>query len=180
MDTWAPIVISIAALVFTITSFWWMNWRIGKLNVSAPFTYAASTQADKLILLFPLVFHNSGPVPYVVRDLRVRFRDEAPSVPLDFQRIRSGVSPSHATLVDLSSAFPVPGNQVVRLFCEFQRIPQGREMTVGAHPLLLEGITDKSDEWQELVAFDVHVSQAAKHTMSSAFVAFMNRRESAT
>jgi hypothetical protein len=157
---WAPILIAVAALGFTVLSFWWMNWRVGRLLVTAPRTYAGTTQQDKLILLFPFVFYNTGPVPHVVRDLRVRFRDEPNGVPLSFQRVRSGVSPSHSSLVDLSAAFPVPGNEVVRMFCEFERSPVSRAMDVGSHPLILEVLTDRSNSWQTLLAFDLNVNGA--------------------
>jgi hypothetical protein len=68
-----------------------------------PASYAATTQNGKLILLFPFVFYNAGPVPYVVRDLRLRFRDEPDGPPLSFQRVRSGISPSHSNLKELSA-----------------------------------------------------------------------------
>jgi hypothetical protein len=48
----------------------------------------------RLILLFPLVFHNTGARDYVVRDLRVRFGDESVGVPLDWERVRGGVDAS--------------------------------------------------------------------------------------
>lgn len=176
MTTWAPIVISLAALSFTIASFWWMTWRVGRLEVSPPTTYAGSTQQDKLILLFPLVVYNSGPVPYVVRDLRLRFKDEPPDgLPLNFERVRSGISPSHADLVDLSAAFPVPGNTALRLFCEFQRGPVGREMGVGRHALVIEALTDKWAGWQVLVEFDLHVDETAAAGLPTSFRTFRNR-----
>jgi hypothetical protein len=34
------VIISIAALAFTVFSFWWMNWRKGKLIVGPPRTFA--------------------------------------------------------------------------------------------------------------------------------------------
>jgi hypothetical protein len=101
--------------------------RTGRLIVpGVPASYAATTQNGKLILLFPFVFYNAGPVPYVVRDLRLRFRDEPDGPPLSFQRVRSGISPSHSNLKELSAAFPVRGNEAVRMFCEFERTPVGR------------------------------------------------------
>jgi hypothetical protein len=124
--------VALAALGFTVGSFWWMNWRVGSLTVpGAPSSFAGTTQNGRLILLFPLVFYNSGPVPYVVRDLRLRFGDEPDGPPLSYHRVRSGISPSHSELEDLSAAFPVGGNEAVRMFCEFERTPIGREMSAG-------------------------------------------------
>lgn len=172
---WAPILVAVAALAFAIGSFWWMNGRTGRLTVTgAPASYAATTQSGRLILLFPFVFYNSGPVPYVVRNLRLRFRDEPNGIPLSFQRVRSGISPSHAKLEDLSAAFPVRGNEAVRMFCEFERSPVGRAMTAGLHPLLLEGLTDKGDDWRPLLAFDLNVNTNAEVTMPKNFISFSN------
>lgn len=176
MSQWAPILIAIAALAFTVFSFWWMHWRVGQLAVTDPSTYAATAQAGKLTLLFPLVFFNKGPVPHVVRNLRMRFADEPNDVPLDFQLIRGGVSPSHHPQpVDLAAPFPVPGNDVVRLFCEFVRKPGGRTMAAGAHPLVLEAITDKEPDWHTVLEFTLNVNDAAEEQMTRAFIAHMNR-----
>lgn len=173
---WAPILVALAALTFTIVSFWWMNGRTGRLTVPGPpVSYAATTQNGRLILLFPFVFYNSGPIPYVVRDLRLRFRDESDGMPVSFQRVRSGISPSHSKLVDLSAAFPVRGNQAVRVFCEFERTPIGRAMKAGRHPLLLEALTDKGDDWRQLLVFDLNVNTNAEVTMPTNFISFSNR-----
>jgi hypothetical protein len=173
---WASILIAVAALAFTMFTFWWMQWRVGHLIVPGPpSTYAAMANSDRLILLFPFVFFNTGPVPYVVRNLRLRFADEDDGTPLAFQRIRSGISPSHhPEPVDLAAAFPVPGNSTVRLFCEFSRKPAGRVITAGTHPLVLEALTDKRVGWERLLLFDLVVEQKAAEAMANSFIAFEN------
>jgi hypothetical protein len=172
---WAPTIIAVAALGFTIGSFWWLNARVGRLTVAGvPMSYAATTERDRLILLFPLVFNNTGPVPYVVRDLRLRFHDEPDGVPLAFERVRTGISPSHAELEDLGAAFPVRGREAVRMFCEFQRNPTGRSMTAGTHPLVLEALTDKDDDWHVLLEFTLHVDGHAAAVMPKQFISFRN------
>jgi hypothetical protein len=178
VQDWASIAVALAALGFTVGSFWWMNWRVGSLTVpGAPSSFAGTTQNGRLILLFPLVFYNSGPVPYVVRDLRLRFGDEPDGPPLSYHRVRSGISPSHSELEDLSAAFPVGGNEAVRMFCEFERTPIGREMTAGRHPLILEALTDKRSAWQSLLSFDLHLTLNAEVAMPSTFISFRNREE---
>jgi hypothetical protein len=136
---------------------------------------AATTEHGKLILVFPFVLYNSGPVPYVVRDLRLRFRDEPDGSPLSFERVRTGISPSHSNLEELSAAFPVRGNEAVRMVCEFQRTPIGRAMKAGRHLLLLEALTDKGDDWRQLLVFDLNVNTNAEVTMPTNFISFSNR-----
>ncbi len=143
--------------------------------MTTPGSYAATTQADKLILLLPLVLYNDGPVPYVVRDLRLRFADEPGGAPLYFQRTRSGVSPGHhPELLDLGAAFPVPGNGTVRLFCEFERRPSARQVDAKRHPLVLEALTNRDDSWRVLLRFDLDVDQEASAKIPGHFIAFRN------
>jgi hypothetical protein len=120
------------------------------------------------------VFFNSGPVPYVVRDLRLRFRDESDGDPLSFERVRTGMSPTHAELEGLAAAFPVRGHEAVRMFCEFQRAPVRRSM-VGRHPIALEALTDKNDDWRLLLVFDLNVDSDTEVKMRTNFVSFRNR-----
>jgi hypothetical protein len=52
------LVISIFALLFTIFSFWWMNWRKGKLIIGPPRSFALAAQGKEGLLLIriPLIF----------------------------------------------------------------------------------------------------------------------------
>jgi hypothetical protein len=176
MRPWVAILIALAALLFTIFSFWWMNWRVGSLQVTVPSTYGASSSSGRLTMLLPLVFFNTGPVPYVVRNLRLRFADEPNGVPLDFHLIRSGVSPSHhPEPVDLAAPFPVPGNETLRLFCEFIRKPGGRTVTAATYTLVLEGLTDKRGGWHPLLEFPLYVDARAERQIPGAFLAYENR-----
>lgn len=172
---WPPVIISTAALLFTVASFWWLHGRRGKLQVSAPQTYAAYAPADKMSLLFPFVFYNTGPLAYVVRDLRLRFTDEPDGRPMDWERTRTSILPEESSGKQLAAAFPVPGGAAVRVFCEFDRRPPGRVMDARAHPLLLEALTGTSDEWRSLAEFELHVSVKDAETMRASFIAFRNR-----
>jgi hypothetical protein len=68
-----PIAIGVLALLFTIFSFWWMNWRRGKLNVGSFRMFAAgkgvegSADSKNLVIVsLPLVLWNSGARPLLV------------------------------------------------------------------------------------------------------------------
>jgi hypothetical protein len=172
---WPPVIISAAALLFTVAGFWWLNWRRGKLQVAGPQTYAAHVGADKMTLLFPLVFYNTGPTAYVVRDLRLRFLDEPDGQPLDWERVRDGIQPSETPGLQLAAAFPVPGGAAIQMFCEFDRRPPGRTLDARGHQLLLEALTGTGDEWRALLKFTLHVSARDAETMRGSFIAFRNR-----
>ena len=58
----AALLISTFALFFTIFSFWWMNWRKGKIIVGPPRSFAATSKGenDQLVVQLPFVFYNEG------------------------------------------------------------------------------------------------------------------------
>ena len=73
---YSALIISTLALLFTIFSFWWMNWRTGILRVGTPRSYAAfGSVENKMVLEFPFVFFNDGPIPIIVQNLRLVFHD---------------------------------------------------------------------------------------------------------
>jgi hypothetical protein len=173
---WAPVTVAVCALLFTIGSFWWLYGRRGRLMVTAPQTYAAAWREDKLILLLPLVFYNTGARDYVVTDLRIRFGDEPVGIPLEWERVRSAMNPSGSPELELAAAFPVPGRSAVQLFAEFEREPGNRPIEAREHPLVLETLTDKDEYWHPLLRFDLQVSGRAAQTMQQGrFIAYRNR-----
>jgi hypothetical protein len=78
MEKWSPVLISCIALVFTIFSFWWMNWRPAKLQVGDLRHFAAgkataglSNSPNLLVVALPLILHNSGARPLVIESIRL-------------------------------------------------------------------------------------------------------------
>jgi hypothetical protein len=53
------IVIAVAALLFTVGSFWWLNRR-GRLVGAAPDAYAIANPPHDLLIRFPLAIFNTG------------------------------------------------------------------------------------------------------------------------
>jgi hypothetical protein len=51
--------VAIAALLFTVASFWLLHARRGRVEMKPPQTYAGLWETDRIILLFPLVFYNT-------------------------------------------------------------------------------------------------------------------------
>ncbi|MFF0366401.1 hypothetical protein [Micromonospora sp. NPDC005087] len=143
-------IIALAALAFTIGSFWWMNVRRGRLSTHPPHTFAAAVAPDKVLVNLPLVFHNDGAAPIVVQNLRLRLERPAgqtakrighnagrrwegePEVPeplpvtMWWRGTRPEVQPREGHR-PLPAAFPVPGRTAVATFMEFgrEREPEG-------------------------------------------------------
>jgi hypothetical protein len=70
----AAYLLSSLALLFTIFSFWWMNWRRGRLIVGNPHSFAAVSKGenDLVVVQLPLVFYNDGAAAHVVQSLRLQ------------------------------------------------------------------------------------------------------------
>ncbi len=67
-----PVAISVAALVFTLGSFWWMQVRRGRLRVETGHVFSGAIMSNKIVLDIPLVFHNPAPACLVVADIKLR------------------------------------------------------------------------------------------------------------
>jgi hypothetical protein len=65
----AALVISLLALLFTLSSFWWLNARRGAIQAATPQGYAF---VDGFRLRLPLALFNSGAVPLLITDLRIQ------------------------------------------------------------------------------------------------------------
>jgi len=101
----AALLISILALALSGFTFWWHNWRPGKLCLGTPHTYAGHTAADKLLLEFPFVFFNKGAKTVIVDNLRVRLAEQDDCA---VGRIRQDCA------LDNGLAFWVSGDQLLK------------------------------------------------------------------
>ncbi|MFS8104190.1 hypothetical protein LFM09_44475 [Lentzea alba] len=64
-------VISVAALIFTLASFWWIQVRRGRLRVETGPVFSGAITSNKIVLNVPLVFHNPAPASLVVADIKL-------------------------------------------------------------------------------------------------------------
>src|SRR5690242_10504368 len=65
--------VSAFALIFAVSSWWWVNRRQGHLRITTPRSYALGrTPANTIVLHLPLIFLNDGPLPIVVQNLQVK------------------------------------------------------------------------------------------------------------
>lgn len=191
------LVISVLALAFTITSFWWIQARRGRLVSFAPQSYAGALRS-KPVLNVPLVLHNTGAVPIVVRDFRLRL--DSPSAaasgsafPLHMSwSARQGqLEPKGAVggvtegTRSMPAPFPVGPRSAERTFIEFQSRQNPLDLRSG--PLTatvdvrVEGrgwwdrLHRKSDRegWSTLLTFTLH-TQLAGGDEGSAYISRTN------
>ncbi len=96
MPSNASLFVSILALVFTILSFWWMNWRPGSLSVGNLQGFIAGrgtilsasepNEPNFWVMGLPLILLNRGASPLVVESLRLVPSHGTPGELLLFER----------------------------------------------------------------------------------------------
>lgn len=112
------LVVALAALAFTIGSFWWLSARCGKLQiVGEPRSYSFAATGE-LILNLPLVFTNTRPGAAVAINLRLSL--DAPGFPsmVPFVATHKGVKPENESR-KMATSIVVQGRETRIVCCEF-------------------------------------------------------------
>jgi len=160
--------ISTLALLFTIFSFWWMNWRKGKIIVGPPRSFAATSKGedDLLIIQIPLVFYNDGAASQVIQNLRLTLVQNGN---------RSAILYFNNTVSDLVNTktrewarqFAVEGRKSYSSVFVFQRKPGNFIFHKGKCQAILEGKLNNNEKWEEMLTFDLQIQGKRVNTMNS-------------
>jgi hypothetical protein len=168
---WPSVAVASLALLFTVGSFWWLNARQGRLKSYEPQSFAACRTPDKLRLLFPLVFYNSGATPIVVQDMRLSFPEESRwKAPLPWTTTRSQLSPSSDGWT-FPAVFSIAGRAAQQMFIEFGGpfpivTPLARD-----YRIRIEVKVVHRKRWIQLVTFTL---RAAHVTEPERYIAYSN------
>jgi hypothetical protein len=153
--TYVAVGVAVAALLFTVGSFWWLYAREGSITATRPGAYAFVGQG-KLRLRFPFAFFNSGAKALIVVDLRLVL-DDVPGQPeLRWKTTRDRLRPEP----DDGFAFPVPfsvvGRSTREIIAEFG--PDGNldwsPPAGDGRRLRLQGQIHPESAWIDLAAFE--------------------------
>jgi len=164
----AALLISIFALFFTIFSFWWMNWRKGKIIVGPTRSFAATSKSedDLLIIQLPLVFYNDGAASQVIQNLRLTLVQNGN---------RSAILYFNNTVPDLVNTktrewarqFAVEGRKSYSSVFVFQWKPGNFIFHKGKCQAILEGKLNNDEKWKKMLTFDLQISAKSVNTMNS-------------
>ncbi|WP_262851583.1 hypothetical protein [Mumia quercus] len=150
----AAIVIAIAALTFTIASFWWLHARRGRLICTEPHRFTAMVNEAVARLRFPLVLENTGPRPVVIQDLQLSFpSDEQTVLPLPWMSVHSTLSADQADVVDHPVPIVVDGFSAQRIIVQFGAPLPGVVLVGRKVAVRIDAQMSLSDKWKELVSF---------------------------
>ena len=154
-----PITISTCALLFTVASFWWMNWRKGRLHVGPPRSFAAAGTKDKLIVKVPIVFFNDGAIPIIVQNMRLLLGEIANPTVMHF--VATADDLAGATNRQMAAQFPIGARQAVRVYCEFQK-QDAFCFLAQEYPFKLQVKTGESDRWRTALRSSLRVPRYNK------------------
>jgi hypothetical protein len=149
------LVVAICALIFTVISFWWLNARRGRLKSFEPHTFSATITPEMTRLRLPLVLHNTGAVPIVVQNLRIRFSTEPSPVgtSVPWVATRSQIKPDNEDGHAFPAVFSVAGRTAQQIFAEFGTPSLGFILETRDYPVQVEAKLGHIKDWQFLVGF---------------------------
>lgn len=168
-------IVATCALLFTVASFWWLHARRGCLESYQPHTFAAAITPQLVRLRLPLVLYNTGAVPIVVQDLRLRFSGELSSVqPLPWVTSRSQIKPASDEGHAFPAVFSVAGRSAHQIFAEFGAPSLGFTLQARDYPVQIEAKLGHKKEWQPILKFKF---QAGRIAEPSAYITYGNAPE---
>lgn len=166
----AALAISILALLFTLGSFWWLNARRGSLQAATPQSYAF---VDGFRLRLPLALFNSGAVPLLVTDLRIRIAEVGH---FPWQTTRATLRPSSDDEHAFGTPFSVHGRSTKELIAEFGENNKWLPEPGAAHRIHLEAKVHPSESWNEVLIFTWWAPPKAD--LMTRYIAHRNQPES--
>lgn len=167
MDTSALFVSSLA-LLFTDFSFWWMNWRKGKIIVSPPLSMAGTAQGENgiLVIQFPLVFYNDGAASQIICNLRLKLEQGNRKSPiLYFNNTLSNLASNDDR--QWSRPFAVEGRKTYSSIFVFQRTPGKFLFEQGNCRVILEGRINKCKRWKKILEFNMFIHEKSLENINS-------------
>lgn len=163
--------VALLALLFTVGSFWWGNWRRGRIVVGRPRTYSYATNDERTILLLPLPISNTGARTIIVSALRLVPKvGERRDIP--YVRVRTAAVPK-SDGTDFASAVTIGGRGAVVKFCEFEADNSFR-LTDDLNVFYVEALLDHKRQWIKLGQVSLHVNPADHSRNSGRFITYDN------
>ena len=162
------LIISTLAVLFTIFSFWWLNWRRGRLIVGPPRSFAACSSGENgnIIIQLPLVFYNNGAAAHVVQNLRLTLEQgDKKSAILYFNNTLSSLASNDNR--EWARQFAVEGRKSYSSIFVFQRRPGGFVFAPEKCKAILEAKLNKCEKWQTLLRFDLQTPEGKIQTLNS-------------
>lgn len=173
---YTALIISILALGFTIFSFWWMNWRKGKILLNSNLrTYAACAKGNRLIIELPLIIHNTGAVPIVIENMRLYF----PAIKEDKKYLFFNATVSKLGTDEnraFAKPFSISSGNVLELICEFQNTSTSFCFQKDDYNFEVQLLLGNTDNWKSIKTYTIHVHNHDVTTLNERFITHDNQK----
>lgn len=161
--------IAILALAFSIGSFWWIHARKGSLITYPIIVFGGMINNSQLQIRIPVVIHNTGARPAVIRSLQLRYKDAQGNIKvLPSQTFHSAIDPqdSHE---DFAHAYVVPGRSVMTKYVRFVQFEKAQLVAGESTDFVLQILRDERKSWSGLKTLNIHTGllTASLLTMSN-------------
>lgn len=166
-----PMVVSALALAFTVLSFWYMNWRRGKLRVGNIQHFGAgkalegnADEKNVVVITLPLILFNTGARPLVVESLRlVPNSIESLSV-LSFERVDDRITMAPQSNQQIISDYfftpvLVKANEVVKGNFVFETRNSTFDFAKSKYSFNLEAQISGSRGWRKVKVIELDFSE---------------------
>ncbi|WP_144406281.1 hypothetical protein [Arthrobacter sp. SPG23] len=143
------------ALVFTISSFYWLQARRGRLKLYPVVTFSGYITKTRMVLRIPVILFNSGARPRVVTALRLVATDErGKEVILECQSFRKTIDPRAEDMDDMAHAYAIPARQVVTKHAHFAM--DAMPVFTQSVPFQVQAMVDGRTTWRKLGVAKMH------------------------
>jgi hypothetical protein len=146
--SYAALAISVFALAFTVTNFWWLHARRGKLTAPTPRTYAF---VERVRLRLPLAIYNTGAAALIVTDLRLLIDDL--QEPLRWITTRAVLRPGSDDGHAFATPFVVQGRSTREVIVEFGTDVAWRPPPASLHGVRLQARVHPAEHWVNVASF---------------------------
>lgn len=160
MSDQSSFIISVLALGFTLFSFWWMNWRPGRLRVGDLRQFAAGRTSTgesdapvSICIGLPLVIVNTGACTVVLESLRLTPVGRDRLGGLSFRNVESPLWTIDVSQVKQDNFFlpaSVKANEVLRSNFVFTAEQSRLKIDRRLYHMHLEGKISWSRDWTKL------------------------------
>lgn len=155
--------------MFTIFSFWWMNWRKGKLVVIGPRSFSAAINGKKITIYLPFVFYNSGAIPITIEHQILEITNKKDAGPIKFIAVVNKLGSSEGRC--FATQFVVNGRESIKMICEFQGDVGDSEVQTQKYFIRLKGKLGHKRKWSKFIDF---VLDFKNNKITSSFLTYDN------
>lgn len=155
--------VALAALVFTVLSFWWIHERPGRLRLASIPGFAGMWRrrdgVPELTLRLPVMLNNTGARARVVEELRLFVPGWHGEAILEWEHIAETLDPSKGAALtqDFPSPYAIDPRRTSMGYVDFTSTFSGPLPTAGPTTFVLQARLDGRDRWEEAGRITLHL-----------------------